>query len=175
MTFLVFDGVGALTSIAKVVGPPTAAIGLLVVVLTLARAVRRPAATGLGLVMFGMVAAPGEAFVVRESDRIVVVRADETVDDTLVANGERIIIEGTVVGDVVAVAPDRLEIRGVVRGNVLAAGQFVDVHGEVGGSVFVFLRGRQRAGSGGRQSLRVGATGPRAGERPHRWQRRKFR
>ena len=54
---------------------------------------------------------------------------------------------GTVVGDVVAVAADRLEIRGVVRGNVLAAGQYVDVHGEVGGSVFasceaVNVRGR---------------------------------
>ena len=147
VTFLVFDGVGALTSIARVVGPPTAAIGLLVVVLTLAGAVRRPAATGLGLVMFGMVAVPGEAFVVRESDRIVVVPADETVDDTLVANGERIIIEGTVVGDLVAIAADRLEIRGVVRGNVLAAGRYVDVHGEVGGSVFasceaVNVRGR---------------------------------
>ena len=137
LTFLVFEGVGVLSSIARVVGPPTAAIGLLVVVLTLARAVRRPAATGLGLVVFGMMAAPGEAFVVRESDGTVVVPADETVDDTLVATGERIIVEGTVVGDLVAVAADRLEIRGVVLGNVLAAGQYVDVDGEVGGSVFV--------------------------------------
>ena len=147
VTFVVFDGVGPLRSIASVVGLATATVGLLVVVLTMARAVRRPAATGLWLVVFGMLAAPGEAFVVRESDGIVVVPVGETVDDTLVATGERIIIEGTVVGDVVAVAADRLEIRGVVRGNVLAAGQYVEVDGEVGGSVFasceaVNVRGR---------------------------------
>ena len=147
VTFVVFEGVGALTSIASVVGPATAAIGLLIVVLTMARAARRPAATGLWVVVFGMLAAPGEAFVVRESDRIVVVPVDEIIDDTLVITGERIIIEGTVLGDVVAVAADRLEIRGVVRGNVLAAGQYVEVDGEVGGSVFasceaVNVRGR---------------------------------
>ena len=149
VTFLLFEGVGVVSSIARVVGPPTAAIGSLVVVVTLARAVRRPAATGLWLVMVGMMSASGEAFVVRESDRVVVVPADETVDDTLVATGERIIVEGTVVGDLVAVAAERLEIRGVVRGNVLAAGRYVDVDGEVGGSVFasceaVLVRGRVR-------------------------------
>ena len=137
VTFVVFDGVGTLTSITSAVGPVTAAIGLLVVVLALARAARLPAATGLWVVVFGMLTAPGEAFVVRESDGIVVVPADETIDDTLVTTGERIIVEGTVVGDVVAAAADRLEIRGVVRGNVVAAGQYVDVDGEVGGSVFV--------------------------------------
>ncbi|MCY4025910.1 MAG: zf-HC2 domain-containing protein [Acidobacteria bacterium] len=147
VTFLVFEGVGVLASLARVVGPPTAAIGLLLVVVALARAVRRPAATGLGIVLFGMMAAPGEAFVVRQSDRVVVVPADETVDDTLVTTGDRIIVEGTVVGDLVAVAAERLEIRGVVRGNVLAAGRYVDVDGEVGGSVFasceaVRVRGR---------------------------------
>lgn len=147
VTFLVFEGVGVLASLARVVGPPTAAIGLLLVVVALARAVRRAAATGLALVMLGMMAAPGEAFVVRQSDGVVVVPADESVDDTLVTSGERIIVEGTVVGDLVAVAAERLEIRGVVRGNVLAAGRYVDVDGEVGGSVFasckaVRVRGR---------------------------------
>ena len=149
VTFLLFEGVGVVSSIARVVGPPTAAIGSLAVVVALVRACRRPAATGLCLVMVGMMSASGEAFVVRESDRVVVVPADETVDDTLVASGERIIVEGTVVGDLVAVAAERLEIRGVVRGNVLAAGRYVDVDGEVGGSVFascdaVLVRGRVR-------------------------------
>ena len=147
VTFVVFEGVGALTSVTSVVGPAAAAIGLLVVVLTMARAARRPVAAALWVVVFGMLAAPGEAFVVRESDRVVVVPLDETIDDTLVTSGERIIVEGTVVGDVVAVAAKRLEIRGVVRGNVLAAGQYVEVDGDVGGSVFasceaVNVRGR---------------------------------
>ena len=135
-SFVIFEGVGALTSVARVVSPPAAAVGLLVVVLTVARAARRLAATGRWVVVFGMLEAPGEAFVVRQSDRIVVVRADETIDATLVTTGELIIVEGTVVGDVFATAADRLEIRGVVQGNVLAAGRYIEVDGEVGGSVF---------------------------------------
>ncbi len=147
VAFVVFEGVEAVTSVAYVVGPATAAIGLLVVALFMARAARRLAATGLWMVVFGVLEAPSEAFVVRQSDRIVVVPADETIDDTLVTTGERIIVEGTVVGDVVATAADRLEIRGVVLGNVLAAGRYVEVNGEVGGSVFasceaIHVRGR---------------------------------
>ena len=78
VTLLLFEGVGVVSSIARVVGPPTAAIGSLVVVVTLGAApfvARRRQA--LWLVMVGMMSASGEAFVVRESDRVVVVPADE--------------------------------------------------------------------------------------------------
>ena len=130
---LVFTGLGILTSISHTVRL-AAAVGLLFVLLRMARVARRLAATGTVVVC--VLAVPGEAFVVRESQGAVVVPVDETVDDTLVVSGQRVIVDGVVVGDLIATAERAVQIRGVVQGNVLAATRQVSVSGEVGGSVF---------------------------------------
>ena len=108
---------------------------LMLVVLAGARASRRMAVTGLLAVLLAAVAGPAEAIVVRQATGDVVVPAGETVDDTLIAGGERIVIEGTVNGDVI-VGGGRVEIHGIVHGNLVAWSQYVEVDGEVGGSVF---------------------------------------
>jgi cytoskeletal protein CcmA (bactofilin family) len=125
-----------LATMAGAVGHAAAALLLMLVVLAGTRASRRVAVTGLLAALFAAAAAaPAEAVVVRQATGDVVVRSAETVDDTLLAGGERIVIEGTVTGDVIA-GGGRVEIRGTVHGNLLVWAQYVEVDGEVGGSVF---------------------------------------
>jgi cytoskeletal protein CcmA (bactofilin family) len=81
----------------------------------------------------------------------VVVRAGETVEDSLLAAGDTVAVDGTVTGNLVAAgrtvvvrgtvkgdlvsASQRLELSGVVEGNVFAAAETVLVRGAVGRSV----------------------------------------
>ena len=82
-TLALFEGGPLLTSLVTAVSQAAAVLLLLAVVLSVARATRRAAVTGLLAVVFAALAAPGEAFVVRPSDDDVVVPAGETIDDTL--------------------------------------------------------------------------------------------
>jgi len=73
--------------------------------------------------------------VVREADEGEVrVAAGETIDGSLVAMGESVIIEGVVGGDLLAFG-ESLRIAGTVEGNVFCAGREVEVAGAVTGSV----------------------------------------
>lgn len=144
-------GGGPLASLAIVSGQVVTTLLLLLALLrVVARASRRVAVTGLLTALCAAAAAPGEALVVRQTDGVVVVAAEETLDDTLVAAAERIVIRGTVTGDVVA-GGRQVEVHGTVRGNLVAWAQYVDVGGEVGGSLFatgqeVAVRGSVRGG-----------------------------
>ena len=124
------------TTTVTVVSRTVTALFMLFVLLPGARASRRAAVTGLLAVLLAAIATPGEAVVVRQATGDVVVPAGETVDDTLIAGGERIVIEGTVTGDVV-VGGGRVEIHGAVHGSLVAWSQYTEVDGEVGGSMFV--------------------------------------
>ena len=134
-TLALFEGGPLLTSLVTTVSQAAAVLLLLAVVLSVARTTRRAAVTGLLAVVFAALAAPGEAFVVRPSDDDVVVPAGDTIDDTLIASGNRIVVEGTVTGDVIA-GGRHIVIRGKVGGNLIGWAQYVEVDGEVGGSVF---------------------------------------
>lgn len=81
-----------------------------------------------------LVATPSAAFDLRWDQQTIEVADDEIVEDTLLASGETIDIDGTVRGDLVAFG-DRLTIRGKVEGNVFAAGREVVVTGVVDGSL----------------------------------------
>lgn len=124
-----------LATLASSVSQAATVLLLLLVVLAGARASRRVAVTGLLAVLLAAAAGPAQAIVVRQATGDVVVPAGETVDDTLIAGGERIVIEGTVTGDVIAVG-GRVEIHGIVQGNLVAWAQYIEVDGEVGESVF---------------------------------------
>ena len=130
-----FEGGPLLTSLVTAVSQTAAVLLLLAVVLSVARATRRAAVTGLLAAVLTVLATPGEAFVVRSSDDGVVVPAGDTIDDTLIASGDRIVVEGTVTGDVIAGAR-HIVILGRVGGNLVGWAQYVEVDGEVGGSVF---------------------------------------
>lgn len=66
------------------------------------------------------------------SSELVIIREGDTVDDDLYATGVRVIIEGTVDGDLVAFAAEEVTISGEVTGSVLALAPTVLVSGEVG-------------------------------------------
>ena len=126
----------ALGSTVTAIGQIVATLLLLLVLLAVARASRRVAVTGLLAVLLTATPARSEAIVVWQADGDFVVAAGETLDDTLVAGAERVIIEGTVTGDVIA-GGGRVVIRGVVHGNLIAWAQYTEVTGDVGGSLFV--------------------------------------
>lgn len=69
----------------------------------------------------------------RNETGVVTIGAAEVIDDTLVVAAERVVIEGTVTGDVIA-AGGSIDVSGSVGGNLLAFGESVRVRGKVGAS-----------------------------------------
>jgi cytoskeletal protein CcmA (bactofilin family) len=94
----------------------------------------------------------------------VVVRAGETIDDSLVALGDTVVIDGTVTGNLIA-AGRRTIVRGTVKGDLVTASKLVEVEGTVEGNVFsagetVVLRGPVgRSVYGFAQELRLDRSG----------------
>jgi cytoskeletal protein CcmA (bactofilin family) len=83
---------------------------------------------------------PASALEVRRNETgVVTIGAAETIDDTLVVAADRVVIEGTVTGDVIA-AGRSIEVSGTVGGNLLAFGESVRVRGKVGGSTVAAAR-----------------------------------
>jgi anti-sigma factor RsiW len=119
------------------------------------RLLRRSIAAGVLLatvVLSLAVSTPASAIDIRSGGRnqeSIVVASGETVDDTLIAAGESVIIEGTITGDLIAAAR-RVLIRGKVQGDVICAGQTVDIDGTVDGNVFGFGQKVQIRGQLGR-------------------------
>jgi cytoskeletal protein CcmA (bactofilin family) len=77
----------------------------------------------------------GSALEIRRTEGLTTLAAGETIDDTFLAVGETVEIDGDVNGDLFAFGR-RVAVRGNVRGNVIAAGETVDIQGTVEGSVF---------------------------------------
>jgi len=80
------------------------------------------------------------AFELRKSEGATAVAAGETIDDTLMAVGQTVSIDGDVNGDLLAFARV-VTIRGHVAGDVITGGETVDIQGGVGGSVYAAGRG----------------------------------
>ena len=125
----------------------------------------RGAAFVLGsLTLLAIFPAFGQAIDLRTGNQIVTVAVGETLDDTLIAFGESVNIDGTLTGDLIAFAR-RVNVRGTVLGNVIGMGQSVTVEGTVRGSVFGFGQTVRADGQLGRNfyafgsSTDVGGTG----------------
>ena len=73
----------------------------------------------------------------RAAAATVLVREGDVVDEDLYAGGNRVLIEGTVKGDLVVAAFQTLEISGTVEGDVVGYSPLVVVTGSVGGSLRV--------------------------------------
>jgi cytoskeletal protein CcmA (bactofilin family) len=76
---------------------------------------------------------PSHAFEVRRGD-LVTLAAGETVDDTLLATGETVAIDGDVTGDLLAFGRD-ITVRGNVGGDLVVGGENVTIEGSIGGNV----------------------------------------
>jgi len=138
--FIANEGIAMLTSTIEL-----AAVAALVALLAYAgTAFLKPrAGTAVLLSVLLLVAAlplRSHAFELRRSDGATAVAAGETIDDTLLAVGQTVSIDGDVNGDLLAFARV-VTIRGHVAGDVITGGETVDIQGNVGGSVYAAGRG----------------------------------
>jgi anti-sigma factor RsiW len=108
---------------------------------------RRPAALAVFVtlaVMLGL-AQPGAALERRKANNVIIAQ-NETLDDTLVAFGETVTVDGTVTGNVIAFAK-RVVVNGTVRGDLISFAERVELGGKVEGnaitaSQFLTVRGQ---------------------------------
>src|SRR5688572_13671339 len=69
------------------------------------------------------------------ASEIVIIPEGDTVTEDLYAVGSRVLVEGTIEGDLIAFAAEEVIISGRVMGNVQAVAPTVTIDGEVSGSV----------------------------------------
>ncbi len=81
-----------------------------------------------------VVPVPASALEIRSDQGVITIPEDETIDDTLIAAAERIMIKGRITGDLL-VAGSRIDVDGTVEGNLIAFAETVTVRGKVGGMV----------------------------------------
>ena len=132
--FIVFEGTAMWTATLNFVG---AALVVAFVVWLALSATRRRAFIGLAASLLAVVIALpsiGHAYEIRRSEAGVVVAADETINDTLLAVGQTVTIDGTINGDLLAFGQE-VTVRGNVTGNLVTGAQSVTIEGTVGGSV----------------------------------------
>jgi cytoskeletal protein CcmA (bactofilin family) len=120
---------------------------------------RRAAGAAMLSVLLLVLALPqlGHALEIRRSDALTTLPAGETVEDTLLALGETVSIDGNVNGDLLAFGR-RVTVRGNVSGDVISAGETVDIRGTVGGNVFSGARAVTLAQARIRGNLYTGAS-----------------
>jgi cytoskeletal protein CcmA (bactofilin family) len=107
-------------------------------------------ALGSGLVAIFLLGSPGPALAAETaSSEIVIITEDDTVADDLYATGVRIIIEGTIEGDLIAFAAEEVVISGEVTGSVLAIAPSVTIGGDIGESLRVSTGSLSLSGSVG--------------------------
>src|SRR5690606_23629760 len=78
-----------------------------------------------------------QALEIRRSEDLVSIPAAATIDDTLIALGQDVEIDGTVTGDLIAFG-QRVVIRGTVGGQLVTGARTVVIEGDLGGSVLGF-------------------------------------
>jgi hypothetical protein len=78
---------------------------------------------------------PPDTLASRASADVVLVRADEVVDEDLYAGGNVITIEGTIEGDLIVWAFQELTMTGTVEGDIIGYASTARISGTVGGSV----------------------------------------
>jgi cytoskeletal protein CcmA (bactofilin family) len=135
IVYFVEEGSSMITAIADTVGLAVMGAFVLFGIVALSRRSTTVSMT-LGIAAAcTMFSTPSYALDVRRSSNSVTISAGETVDDTLVAFGESVIVDGAVTGDLFAFAR-RVTVRGTVRGDIISGAQTVEVDGMVGGNIF---------------------------------------
>ena len=138
LLFSLFDqfatgGTAMLTDYAAIVGFVSLLLLLGGGALLLGRGRLRPRGLRLMLVLLAL-SLPSFALERRHGD-FVTVPASETVDDTLLATGNTVRVEGVINGDLLAFG-GTVEVRGTVKGDLVSFAQRTVVSGRVEGSVF---------------------------------------
>jgi cytoskeletal protein CcmA (bactofilin family) len=138
VSFALFLARGGIAMSASIIEYAAAVAGVVLLAWVCAALLRPRAGAAVLLSLLALVVALpqiGSALEIRRNDGLTTLPAGETIDDTLLAAGETVEIEGDVNGDLFAFGR-RVAVRGNVTGNVIAAGETVDIQGTVAGSVF---------------------------------------
>ena len=99
---------------------------------------------------------PSLALEQRHSE-VVTVAANETVNDTLLASGKIVRVEGVVNGDLLAFGGS-LEVRGTVKGDLVSFAKGTVVSGTVGGNIYNFSHSLDLDGQLGHSLYALGQT-----------------
>jgi predicted anti-sigma-YlaC factor YlaD len=83
---------------------------------------------------------PGHALEIRRTQGITTISAGETIDDTVIALGKTVTVDGNVNGDLLAFG-ETVTVRGNVAGDLITGAETVTVEGTVGGSIIGGGRG----------------------------------
>ncbi len=122
------------TTMVTLIGNVGLTVGFIMLLASLYLLLRRPASALAvlgGLLLLLGYAQPAEAIEIR-SDENISVNAGEIVDDTFVAFGRTVRIDGEVTGDLIVFAQS-IEINGAVLGDIYAFGRTIEADGRVGG------------------------------------------
>lgn len=93
----------------------------------------------LGVIVLMVMASstPSYAMDIRNvgKDKVAMISAGETVNDSVLATGDTVIVDGTINGDLFAFAR-QVTVHGTVKGNIVTGAQSIDLSGNVDGSIF---------------------------------------
>jgi hypothetical protein len=146
--YVLEEGSPMMTSLVNLAG--LAVMSLLILgglIVVTRRKIRTTAVFSLVSLMLVFVV-PGYSIDIRKAEKgrlSVNVAEGEIIDDTLIAFGESVDVQGTITGDLIAFAR-RVNVQGTVQGNVIGFGQTVKVTGNVDGDVFEFGSSVEAAG-----------------------------
>lgn len=91
----------------------------------------------LGTLILAFIAAtPAKAIEIKSGENVSI-EANEIIDDTFVAFGRTVRIDGVVTGDLIAFA-ESIDIQGSVHGDAIFFGQNIEIEGKVDGGIGVF-------------------------------------
>jgi cytoskeletal protein CcmA (bactofilin family) len=139
-TFVIYEGSTMWSTLLDFVG---AALIVALVAWGAAALVRQRAGTAALLSVLALaIALPtlGHALEIRRGEGLVSLAAGETIDDTLIAAGETVAIDGDVNGDLLAFGRSVI-VRGNVAGNLITGAETITIEGTVGGSILSGGRG----------------------------------
>jgi cytoskeletal protein CcmA (bactofilin family) len=129
--FLLREGASMLTSLLEILG----VLVLLAAVLGLSLWRRRAPGLLLLTVLLAVASSPSFALEQRIGKKgTVTIPAGETVDDSVLATGDTVSMEGVVTGNLLAFGR-RVSVRGTVQGDLVACAQRVEIDGTVEGNV----------------------------------------
>ncbi|MFI5183385.1 MAG: zf-HC2 domain-containing protein [Vicinamibacteria bacterium] len=134
--FLLREGASMLTSLLKII---VAVLLVAVAGVALAFWRRRTPSAILLAALLALAASPSFALERRVGDKegVVIIPAGETIDDSLLAAGDTVSVDGVVTGNVLAFGR-RVSVRGTVKGDLVTFARIVDVDGTVEGNILNF-------------------------------------
>lgn len=122
------------TTMVTLISDVGLAVAFIMLLATLYLLLRRPAGTLVvlgGLLLMLGYALPAEAIEIRSGESVSV-DIGEIIDDTLIASGRVVRIDGEVTGDLIVFAQS-IEIAGSVHGDIYSFGRTIEVDGRAGG------------------------------------------